>query len=218
MKLALFFGELFGEIVNLDTIRGDDEKIRDLVQRGIADKASLSPECKIIGERKLTEEERQMLREIDTILEHDAVRRAIEENIFIRFEKIHTVFFDLGEQHAVLATGLFDGTGQVLEEAGYSNIDFVGDRNTMPAAEDNRTILLGLCRDHPFIQHLIDVDDPHKAYYALTFLAHELTLCQKLLVPYSPFYHVTAQKLAAVMRKALMKELLSDKSAQRRTT
>jgi len=80
----------------------------------------------------------------------------------------------------------------------------------VPYDDEDQTILLGLCRDNPSIQHLIESENPHKAYFALTFLAYQLALCQKMLVPYSPFYHVTAQKLAADMRKALIEELLAD--------
>ena len=49
--------------------------------------------------------------------------------------------------------------------------------------------------------------DPQRAYYALTFLAHELTLCQKRLAPYSQFYHIVKERLANDMRRALMTQL-----------
>jgi hypothetical protein len=205
------FGEVFEEVVNLDTIMGENEKIIKLVERGIASKSALSPKCKFIKERKLTEEERKLLQKIDVILEDETVKHAIEKNIFIRFRKIQTVFFDLEEQGVVLATGLFEKEGKALEESAYSNFDLEGDKGGMTVSKDDQTILLGLSRDHFFIRHLVDVEDTHKAYYALTFLTYELALCQKLLVPYSPFYHVTAQKLAADMRRALMQQLLSDK-------
>ena len=152
-----------------------------------------------------------MLREIDTILAHESVKHTIERNIFIRFKKIHTVFFDIEEQGATLATGLFNDTGTVLEKSAYSNFDIAEGKSSTPITEDDQTILLGLCRDHPFIQHLIGVDDAHMAYYTLIFLAYELSLCQKLLVPYSPFFYATAHQLAADMRRALMQQLLSDK-------
>jgi len=204
------FTEVFGDVVNLDKIIGDNDKIKKLVDRGIAVKSALSPKCKLIGERKLTNEEQQLLRKIDNILKHEKVKHAILRNICIRFRKIHTVFFDLEEQGAVLATGLFNEAGKALEEAAYSNLSTDKDKKNVPYDDEDQTILLGLCRDNPSIQHLIESENPHKAYFALTFLAYQLALCQKMLVPYSPFYHVTAQKLAADMRKALIEELLAD--------
>ena len=204
------FGEVFEEVVNLDTIISDNERIKNLVERGIADKSALSPKCEIIGERNLTKEEQQILREIDAILDHEVVKHTIERNIFIRFKKIHTVFFDIEEQGATVATGLFNNTGKALEKSAYSNFDIAENTNSLPIAEDKQIILLGLCRDHPFIQHLIGVNDAHRAYYTLIFIAYEISLCQKLLVPYSPFFYATAHQLAADMRRALMQQLLSD--------
>jgi hypothetical protein len=67
---------------------------------------------------------------------------------------------------------------------------------------------LGLRRNHPFIEHLVRSDDPYRAYYGLTFLAHELAMCQKRLMPHSPFFHLSKECLAADMRRALAGELL----------
>lgn len=69
-------------------------------------------------------------------------------------------------------------------------------------------ILIGLNLDHPFIYYLIVSKNTYRSYYALTYLSHELALCQKMLVPYSPFYHLVKEKLAQDMRKVLMNNLL----------
>ncbi|MCD6535219.1 MAG: hypothetical protein J7L25_14255, partial [Deltaproteobacteria bacterium] len=55
--------------------------------------------------------------------------------------------------------------------------------------------------------------DPHRLYFSLPILAHELALCQKLLVPYSPCYHLVKEQLAKDMRKALMDHLLPEVAA-----
>ena len=102
--------------------------------------------------------------------------------------------------------------GQALAKAG----DEVSEPGAAPQAMPPRphtdaedgTVQLGLCRKHPFVQHLIAKQDPFRVYYALTFLAAELAHCQKLLVPGSLFYHFTKEKLAQDMRQALMHELL----------
>ncbi|NJK86564.1 MAG: hypothetical protein HC906_11935 [Bacteroidales bacterium] len=62
--------------------------------------------------------------------------------------------------------------------------------------------------EHPFIHYLTEIKNPSREYYTLTYIAHELALCQKMLVPYSPFYYIVKEKLAQSMRKALMKSML----------
>lgn len=203
------FEELFDEVVNLDKIIYNDEKIRELVERGIIDKSALSPVCTFVGRRKLSDAERRLLDKLDTILSHETVRNAITRNLFLPIKDIQTVFFDIKGHEAIIATGLFDLNGKAMGEQFPSNLRPKDDDKPSSAFEVNDRILLGLCRDHPFIQYLLETEDAHLAYYTLTFLAHELALCQKLLVPYTPFYHLVKEKLAADLRRAMMQQLLS---------
>ncbi len=78
-----------------------------------------------------------------------------------------------------------------------------------PDASDPADILLGLQREHPFIRHLLDAGDPHRAYYAIEYLAGQLCLCQKRLAPEGRFYHWTKERLAADLRHAAMESLLA---------
>jgi len=204
------FADLFGDVINLDTIKGDTEKIKGLVERGIVDKDALSPKCRIAGQRGLSEPEARMLGEIDSILAHGDVRDAVAKHVQLPVDSIRTVLFDVEGTNGTIATGVFDESGSPLNETSYSNFeqDEATDADQSPAAGKPRTILLGLHRKHPLIGHLMESDDPHRAYYTLTFLAHELALCQKMLVPYSPFYHLVKERLAADMRRAMMNHLL----------
>jgi hypothetical protein len=110
-----------------------------------------------------------------------------------------------------ISSGLFDENGKPLNEKFISNLlESVNDNeNQSRMLTQKAKILLGLNLKHPFIQYLISMNDAQRNYYGLTYLAHELALCQKMLVPYSPFYHLVKQKLAQDMRKALIKNLLS---------
>ena len=202
------FGELFGDVVNLDTIRTETEKITGLVKRGIVDKAALSPVINILRHRKLTPKESEILGQIDRLLNDREVMNAITEHLHLHVKRIRSTFFDVEDDSTTIVTGLFDEEGKALMEQAQSNLEFKGDpiKETPPPAND--LILLGLSRKHHLIQHLIESRDLFRAYYALTFLAHELSLCQSLLVPNSPFYHFTKERLAAGMRRALMGQLL----------
>lgn len=203
------FGAVFDDVVNLDTVKEDTERIKKLVDRGIVDESALHPNCEIIGEREFTSAEQNILNEIDRMLENEEVRHAIVKHLHINVKKIQTVFFTVAEEGATIATGLFDQNGNALQDTVYNNFGSHNPGEGIPDPKDYNEILLGLNREHPLIQHVMDSDDSFKAYYMLTYLAHQLALCQRLLVPYSPFYHLVKERLASDMRKALMNQLLS---------
>jgi hypothetical protein len=205
------FSAVFRDIVNLDTIQGNQKKIMELVERDIISKESLSPKTKIIGIRNLTSGEQSLLKEIDALLGDQAIITVIESNLHMKVSCIESAFFDMEDGGWRISSGLFDANGKPLNEKYISNF-------LKPEGEDEKTkkdssrkskVLLGLNLKHPFIQYLLSVNDSHRNFYGLTYLAHELALCQKMLVPYSPFYHLVKQRLAQDMRKALIKNLLS---------
>jgi hypothetical protein len=205
------FSVIFKDIVNLDTIQGNQNKIVDLVNREIISKESLSPRSRIIGVKSLCQKEKCLLKEIDMLLADPVILNVIENNLHMRVKSIESAFFDMEEAGFRISSGLFDQSGKPLNEKFISNF--------LSPAEENENrghnhiqqakILLGLNLKHPFIQYLLSVSDSQRNYYGLTYLAHELALCQKMLVPYSPFYHLVKQKLAQDMRKALIKNLLA---------
>ena len=121
---------------------------------------------------------------------------------------IKGVFFELENRAVTIVTGIFDRKGRAVSD----QEDFTPNPpdNLSVEPQEGNTLLLGIHLKHPLIEHLIESTDPYRAYYTLAYLANELSLCQKMLVPYCPFYHLTKERLAADMRKALMNQLLSD--------
>jgi hypothetical protein len=107
-----------------------------------------------------------------------------------------------------IATGMFDQNQNPINDDFISN--FL-ERKDEPAAEDRlhrkNTILLGLCLNHPFIRKLVDSEDPQKEYFALTYIAHELTSCQKLLAPYSSFFQLVKSRLSSELQVQMLNEL-----------
>jgi len=210
------FACIFDDIVNLDRIAEDNNKIRKLVERGIIDKEALMPECRVIGDRQVNDKEAALLREIDVVLAHPQLRKAITQNLHLRIGGIRSVLFDVREKEVTIATGIFDESGRAVGEDNRvydsQDVQAADGRQFGPVTDpdDDEELLLGLRRDHPFIEQLIESNDPHRAYYGLTFLAHELALCQKRLVPYSQFFHLVKERLAADMRRALMMQLIGD--------
>ena len=205
------FTAIFKDTVNLDTIRGNHKKIMELVERDIISKESLSPKTKIVGIKNLNLQEKNLLTEIDMLLGDPAIMNVIENNLHLKVKCIESAFFDMEETGCRISSGLFDQNGKPLNEKFISNFlqPAVENENQGLNNSRNEKILLGLNLKHPFIQHLLSMQDSQRNYYGLTYLAHELALCQKMLVPYSPFYHLVKQKLAQDMRKALIKNLLS---------
>jgi hypothetical protein len=200
------FSGIFGDVVNLDHIHLDQVKIRDLIKRGIVDESAVSPKCRIIGERRISSQERGFLKEIGYILNQEDVRRVIQTHLHLPASRIEPVLFEMEEKGATIATGLFEGTGKALGSSPVSNFD--GKEQGADRQRDDG-ILLGLEKSHPHLRRLMHSEDPHRAYFAVLFLAHEVVNCQKLLAPYSPFYHVVKEKLAADMRRVLMGTLLN---------
>jgi len=205
------FSTIFKDTVNLDTIQGNQKKIMELVERDIVSKEALSPRTNIIGIRNLNPQEKNLLKEIDMLLSDPAIMNVIENNLHMNVNSIESVFFDMEESGCRISSGLFDENGKPLNEKIISNFLKPADENENQEQQysGKAKVLLGLNLKHPFIQYLISMNDAQRNYYGLTYLVHELALCQKMLVPYSPFYHLVKQKLAQDMRKALIKNLLA---------
>lgn len=206
------FGVIFKDIVDLDHIQQDSQKISELVTRNIINKSALTPTCKFVGEKKLEKEQVELLLEINEILRNKAVKEAISSNIRVPVRNIKATFFEVKEEGAYISTGLFNQMGEPLSEDFISNFEQTDEKENIPADVMGTDILLGLRLDNPFIGFLVESANVHKAYYTLTYLAHELALCQKLLVPYSPFYHFVKEKTATAMRKALIRQMLEEKT------
>jgi hypothetical protein len=204
------FTAIFNDVVDLNAIQGDNKKIMELVERKIVNKSALTPLCKFVGETKLEKEQVELLIEINKILTNNVVKEAISENIGIDLGNIKATFFKVKEEGAYISTGLFKHTGEPLSEDFITNFTKLKSEENDDDFRINTDILLGLRLNHPFIDYLVESKNKHKAYYTLTYIAHELALCQKLLVPYSPFYHFVKEKTATAMRKALIHQMLSE--------
>lgn len=209
----LIFREIFTDVVNLDIVKQQNDTLQELVERGIVTEQALQPKVEMVGERHLDQEELRLLTELDSFFARPSIREVISRNLHLPAQAIRAVFFDVTEQKGVIATGLFDGEGRALSEASHCNLDPLDSQGNPTSKVNNQDIVLGLHRDHELIRAIIGNRDPNRLYFALPILSHELALCQKVLVPYSPCYHLVKERLAADMRQALMTELLPDKKA-----
>ena len=203
---------IFVDIVDLDTIRINSEKIKELVDRMIVNKSALSPECRFVGEKKLDRDQMALLLEISSILENEEIKMVISETIDIPVRNIKPTFFEVKEKGAYISTGLFNQGGEPLSDQFVTNFE-EKERKETDYYYEQIDIILGIRLDHPVIQFLIASDSKHRAYYTMTYVAHELAMCQKLLVPYSPLYHLVKEKTASGMRKALIDHLINSRVA-----
>ncbi len=198
------FGKLFPNAVNLDTVGTNHARLKELVDAGIVAPEALSPECKIVGERSLTDRQQALLDEVAAILQDEGVHQAIEENLNLPIRTIRPVFIQIEDGNAYISAGIFDSEGIPLTDRVLTN--FASEEKPRLNME-KRDLLLGLSLNHPFIRYLAESDNVYRAYFSLTYVSHELALSQRMLVPYSPFYHLVKEKLAASMRKALIDEI-----------
>ena len=205
-----FYETLFNDIVkdsvNLDTIHGNTDRIAKLVERGLVEPEALSPDCKLIGQRDLSSAEKALVAEMDELLADPRVLDTIRNTLFLQPIRICTGFFDFQNEGITVATGLFDKDGSIMD-----NMEAKKPRKgrNRPSGE----IKLGLMRSHPVIDHIINCNDPHRAYYTLTFLAHELASCQKQLSPFSAFRNWVIGDLAKGLRQAMIGRLLNKPEA-----
>jgi len=202
------FEAVYQDVVNLDTISGNQKKIHDLVKRGLVNKHALMPVCKILGGREISDKQNQLLEDLKHILKNEEIKEMIGNNLQISIKSITPVFFSVKDEGVYLSAGLFDIKGKPINEDFLSNFLCTTDDNKLKKNNNQAEILIGLNLDHPFIYYLIGSKNTYRSYYALTYLSHELALCQKMLVPYSPFYHLVKEKLAQDMRIVLMNNLL----------
>ena len=205
------FAAVYKDIINLDSIREKPDKIKELTERGIITKEALSPRVKFIGTKKLSQTEESFLNELNELLSDNEIVSVIEKHLSIPIHSIKPVFFDIKSEGAYISTGLFDENNSPVNEDYITNFQ----EDSKNADEINNKIyrrknhlLLGLQLSHPLIKFLIECNDQHKIYYTMTYVAHEISLCQKLLVPYSPFYHFIKEKIAGDMRKVMIQRLL----------
>jgi hypothetical protein len=166
------------------------------------------PVCKILGGREISDKQNQLLEDLKHILKNEEIKEMIGNNLQISIKSITPVFFSVKDEGVYLSAGLFDIKGKPINEDFLSNFLYTTDDNKLKKINNQAEILIGLNLDHPFIYYLIGSKNTYRSYYALTYLSHELALCQKMLVPYSPFYHLVKEKLAQDMRKVLMNNLL----------
>jgi hypothetical protein len=109
--------------------------------------------------------------------------------------RVRAAYFEVKEDAARVSAGLFGGDGTLVDR--------------LPKVPIARDVTLGLRLDHPLIREMAQSKGPHRAYYALTFLSHELARCQELLVPDTPAFYFVKAALASHMRRGLVQQLLS---------
>lgn len=199
------FQTVFKDCVNLETIQAQTGRIQDLVARGIVDPEALTPKYEFLGTREITPEEQDFMGRIDTLLRDSRIRLTILQTLHLPDSDIHTTLFDFHAEGITVATGLFDDQGMA-----FANVDLDQESAGTPARR-LRTLRLGLMRTHPVIRNLIESKDPHRAYFALTFLAHELVGCQRMLAPYSTFRNWVIGELSRNLRRVLVEQLLESK-------
>ncbi|MCB0666493.1 MAG: ATP-binding protein [Saprospiraceae bacterium] len=208
-----FYRDLFstclGEAIDLDTIQENPGLIKNLVEREIIKKSLLSPKCDFVGETRLDDNQQNLLLEINALLDNPEIVKVVSHNLRIPINKIHSLFFEIREEGIYLATGLFQQDGIPVSDDFVTNFVKGNDEKEEILDGVAHDLVLGLSVNHPFIEYILESDNKYRALYALTYLASELTSCQKMLVPFSPFYHLVKEKLATSMRKALIASINS---------
>jgi hypothetical protein len=204
------FQTVFGDVVNLDTIKEDTERLQDLVQRNIIPEELLKPDIKIAEKREFSDEERQLIEELTRLLALEKVQDVLFRQLRQKFHRVRVTFFEFLEQGAVVATGLFDEEGNILKEQSPGPAQQTDEENRQVKPQEEKTVMLGLNRSSDLIRSLLENTNSDRAFFMLPILANELAMSQKWLAPHTSFFHLTKEKIASGLRSALMDNLLPD--------
>ncbi len=169
------------------------------MERKIISREALKTESKVVGSHHLTPVETRFLDDIKELLSLERVKQEIEASLQLSIKSLRPVFIKFENNNTYISSGLLDKDGIPIDDQFISNLKENQRQQAGPVH-----LLLGLSQDHPFVQNLIHSKNPHRAYFSLTYIAHELALSQKLLVPYSSFFHLVKNKLANNVRRALI--------------
>ena len=146
------FTTCFQEAINLDTIQENAKLIKDLVDRKIIKKSSLVVKCKFVGNTRLDENQAKFLLEINALLEQPEIVQSIAQNLHIPIGRVHALFFEVKEEGAFIATGLFHENAIPVSEDYVTNFVKVdGQENDDQVLSYQKDVVLGLRIDHPFI-------------------------------------------------------------------
>lgn len=191
------FETVFDDAVDLDSIHSDQRAIARMVKRGVVTRDVLKPQVVTLKEAVITTEERVFLKEVNDLLAHPAIATAVTKNIFVKARWIRAIYFRVASTETKIAVGLLDGRGKVVDPQTHRR---------------RRSLRIGIDRDHPAIRHLVASSNPHRAYFALTYIGHELPKAQHRLIPYSPGYHFVKRMLSSDIRRGLIESLLPGES------
>ncbi|MBD3383712.1 hypothetical protein GF407_02195 [candidate division KSB1 bacterium] len=198
----ILFKALFKDVVNLESIIHEAARLQELVDRKIISRDALKTESKVIGSHKLSAVETHFLNDIKELLSLETVKQVIETSLQLKIKSVLPVFIKFENNNTYISSGLLDKDGVPIDDQFISNLKEDQRHQAGPVH-----LLLGLSQDHPFVQKLIHSKNPHRAYFSLTYIAHELALSQKLLAPYSSFFHLVKNKLANNVRRALIENI-----------
>ena len=198
------FSIVFSDVVNLDTVSGDQATIAKLVERGIVDRDILAPKTCLVADPDIAPEFVALLDEINQLLGDDVVRGAVRKSLKIPAKRITAAFFAVQQDNATIPTALLESDG----DAYVPSLD----------PPKPRDLVLGLQLEHPLIQGLAGSSDPYRAYFALSYLAGELLRCQRILVPYSSAFNRVKRDLTRQLRKGLIERFAKTEARAPRQT
>ncbi len=178
---SLFRG-VFSDCVNLDTIAQDEEKLKELVERGLVASALLAPTCRFVGTRLMTPREEAFIAELNQWLAMPTVCDAVRRSLHLEVASVESGFFDMADGNITVATGLFEEDGRPFD-------NLSSDKEGEGAGASSRRLKLGVWRGHPLVRDLVETNAPERMGYALGFVAHQLIRCQHLLAPHTHFRH-----------------------------
>ena len=98
------------------------------------------------------------------------------------------VFFKVERGRATISTGLFDGRGNLFGPDQAFTDQPSQDQAFPDQGSLEQGLFLGVQRDHPLVETLIESPVPHRAYFLLTYLSNQLAPVSKTSGPFQSVF------------------------------
>lgn len=193
-------------LVNLDNIFYQPDKIKQLVDRGIVNEEDLFPRVQFKATRDLATDEVDFISAITGFFNQEQVKQIIGRILYFDIEQIKIGLYEVvNGDTGVLNASFFDAEGEFLLLSHVSNFKLFQDQPPGALVEEElelalpQKIFLGLNRGSVELRYIIRNYSDQPIEYSLMYVCNQLVSTQKYIDPDSMLYYRIRNELLSEM-------------------